>query len=148
MNWFLMVSSEWNIWEVGLDTLKDSPVFYLKGKNLATGWLVFFIKHDRLWHLLAIKSVAGWYPRLEDLHSVWKSPKKSHSILRAMFTYWLDISLKIPKMDNFGEFLKCDIFGDFQTLWIESNLGGPTSRSIFTTQSFFFISPKKGSFSR
>ena len=44
------------------------------------------------------------------IHSVWKSPKKSHSWLRAkraMFTFWVDkSSLKMPKMAYFGEFLK------------------------------------------
>ena len=44
------------------------------------------------------------------LHSVWKSQKKSHSTLRAKratFTFWVDkSSLKMPKMVNFGEFLK------------------------------------------
>ena len=38
------------------------------------------------------------------LHSVWKSPKKSHSTLRAKratFTFWVDQSLlKMPKMAN------------------------------------------------
>ena len=50
-------------------------------------------------------------------------------------------------MDNFGEFLKCDIFGDFQTLWIGSNLGG-LLLDRFLQLKAFFISPKKGSFSR
>ena len=44
------------------------------------------------------------------LHGVWKSQKKSHSTLRAKratFTFWLDKSwLKMPKMVQFGEFLK------------------------------------------
>ena len=43
-------------------------------------------------------------------HSVWKSQKKSHSTLRAKrdtFTFCVDkIWLKMPKMVNFGEFLK------------------------------------------
>ena len=43
-------------------------------------------------------------------HSVWKSQKKSYSTLRAKrakFTFWVDKSwLKMPKMVNFGEFLK------------------------------------------
>ena len=43
-------------------------------------------------------------------HIVWKSQKKSHSTLRAkraMFTLRVDkSSLKMPKMVNFGEFLK------------------------------------------
>ena len=40
-------------------------------------------------------------------HSVWKSLKMSHSTLRATFTFWVDKSLlKMPKMVNFGEFLK------------------------------------------
>ena len=43
-------------------------------------------------------------------HSVWKSQKKSNSILRAKratFTFWVDKSwLKIPKIVNFGKFLK------------------------------------------
>ena len=46
----------------------------------------------------------------KQLHSVWKSQKKSHSTLRvkrASFTFWMDkSSLKRPKMVNFGEFLK------------------------------------------
>ena len=48
--------------------------------------------------------------RRRQVHSVWKSQKKSHSILRAKwatFTFWVDkSSLKMPKMVNFGEFLK------------------------------------------
>ena len=43
-------------------------------------------------------------------HSVWKSQKKSHSALRAKratFTFWVaKSSLKMPKMVNFGDFLK------------------------------------------
>ena len=40
-------------------------------------------------------------------HSVWKSQKKSHSILRVTFTFWVDkSSLKMPKIVNFGELLK------------------------------------------
>ena len=44
------------------------------------------------------------------LHTVWKLKKKSHSALRAkraMFTFWVDkSSLKMPKIVDFGEFLK------------------------------------------
>ena len=44
------------------------------------------------------------------VHSVWKSQKKSHSTLRAKratFTFWVDnSSSKMPKMVNFGDFLK------------------------------------------
>ena len=41
------------------------------------------------------------------LHNVWKSPKKSHLTLRATLTFWVaKKSLKVPKMVNFGEFLK------------------------------------------
>ena len=43
-------------------------------------------------------------------HGVWKSQEKSHSTLRAKratFTFWVDkSSLKMPKMVQFGEFLK------------------------------------------
>ena len=43
-------------------------------------------------------------------HSVWNSLKRSHSTLRAKratFTFWVDKSwLKIPKIVNYGEFLK------------------------------------------
>ena len=50
------------------------------------------------------------YQFLLLIHIVWKSPKKSHSWLRAkraMFTFWVDkSSLKMPKMAYFGEFLK------------------------------------------
>ena len=45
-------------------------------------------------------------------HSVWKSQKKSHSTLRAKratFTIWMDkSSLKMPKIVQFGEFLKTE----------------------------------------
>ena len=41
---------------------------------------------------------------LRHWHSVWKSPKKSHSLLRAKratFTFWVDkSSLKMPKLKN------------------------------------------------
>ena len=44
------------------------------------------------------------------LHGVWKLPKKSHSTMRtkrATFTLWVGKSwLKIPKIVNFGDFLK------------------------------------------
>ena len=44
------------------------------------------------------------------LHSVWKSKKKSHSILRskwATFTFWVaKSSLKMPKLVHLGEFVK------------------------------------------
>ena len=83
----------------------------------------------------------------ERLHNVWKSQKKSHSTWRAKratFTFWVDkSSLKMPKIVYFGEIygqtvlpdwsiligqklvempklkkFKCDIFGNFQTLWL------------------------------
>ena len=45
-------------------------------------------------------------------HIVWKSPKKSHSTLRAKratYTFWeVKSSLKMPKMFHFGEFLKTE----------------------------------------
>ena len=48
--------------------------------------------------------------RVSLLHSVWKSPKKSHSTLRAKratFTFRLTKKyLKMPKIVNFGKFLK------------------------------------------
>ena len=48
--------------------------------------------------------------KFQFIHSVWKSTKKSHSTLRAKratFIFWVDkSSLKMPKMVNFGEFLK------------------------------------------
>ena len=48
--------------------------------------------------------------RITQNHIVWKSPKKSHSKLRAKratFTFWVDKSLlKMPKKVHFGEFLK------------------------------------------
>ena len=48
--------------------------------------------------------------KCETEHSVWKSQKKSHFILRAkraMFTFQVDkSSLKMPKMVNFGDILK------------------------------------------
>ena len=48
-------------------------------------------------------------------HSVWKSPKKSHSTLRAKrvtFTFWVDkSSLKMPKMINLASFWKSDDWG-------------------------------------
>ena len=68
-----------------------------------------------------------------DIHSVWKSPKKSHLTLRAkraMFTFWVDKSyLKKPKNGQFWRILKTwrfwsnsitrpVILGDFQTLWV------------------------------
>ena len=47
---------------------------------------------------------------LPKWHGVWKSQKKSHSTWRAKratFTFWVDKSLlKMPKMVNFGKFLK------------------------------------------
>ena len=51
----------------------------------------------------------------KQLHSVWKSQKKSHSTLRvkrASFTFWMDkSSLKRPKIVNFGEFWKTEACG-------------------------------------
>ena len=56
------------------------------------------------------------------LHSVWKLQKKSHSILRALrakratFTFWVEKrSLKMPKIVNFGEFLKLVVKQCYQT---------------------------------
>ena len=49
-------------------------------------------------------------------------------------------------MDNFGEFLKCDIFGDFQTLWIGSNLGAYFSIDFYNSKLFFLFPLKKGVF--
>ena len=57
----------------------------------------------------------NWTFLLVNVHSVWKSQKKSHSTLRAKratFTFWVDKSwLKMPKMVNFGEFLKIEACG-------------------------------------
>ena len=85
------------------------------------------------------------------MHCVWKSQKKSHSILRAKrakFTVWVDKSWsKMPKMVHFGDSLKtwslrsnsvtrqgqhflenvenakCDFLSDFQTLWAVISIG-------------------------
>ena len=52
----------------------------------------------------------NWQSKYRTWHGVWKSQKKSHSILRAKratFTFWVDkSSLKMPKMIHFDEFLK------------------------------------------
>ena len=56
----------------------------------------------------------------------WKSR------MRATFTFWMDkSSLKMPKMDHFGEFLKiekpkCNIVSDFQTLWKRARVYSPS----------------------
>ena len=48
-------------------------------------------------------------------YSVWKSPKKSHSTLRAKratFTFWVDKNeSKMPNMVHFREFLKLKVCG-------------------------------------
>ena len=84
-----------------------------------------------------------FFIKMGTAHGVWRSQKKSHSTLQAKRAkFWVDKSwLKMPKMVNFGEFLKtsatrqgnskgqkltenakiqklkCDILDDFQTLW-------------------------------
>ena len=84
-------------------------------------------KHEKAWSAVAtlckVKATQGWrfgvavnmslnccLLKGPPTHSVWKSSKKSHSTLRAKratFTFWVDKSwLKIPKLVNFGEFLK------------------------------------------
>ena len=54
-------------------------------------------------------------------HGVWKSQKKSHSILRAKratFTFWVGkSSLEMQKIVNLTSFWKWDILDDFQTMW-------------------------------
>ena len=63
-----------------------------------------------------------------------KITEKSHSTLRAKratFTLLVDKSLKMPKMDHFGEFLKiekpkCNIVSDFQTLWKRARVYSPS----------------------
>ena len=49
------------------------------------------------------------------MHSVWKSPKKLHSTLRAkraLFTFWVDkSSSKMPKMANLASFWKSKACG-------------------------------------
>ena len=52
------------------------------------------------------------------MHSVWKSQKKSHSILRAKratYTFWVDkIELEMPKIINLDEILKISN----ETFWV------------------------------
>ena len=73
-----------------------------KGKCYNQGQLWCDQKNQNSWHT---KSVF-----LSPTHSVWKLQKKSHSTLRAKratFLLWVDKnSLKMPKMVQFGEFLK------------------------------------------
>ena len=64
-------------------------------------------ENDFLFHLTCnafLRAVArsSYYCARWQQHSVWKSPKKSHST----FTFWVDSSLKMPKMIHFGEVLK------------------------------------------
>ena len=60
------------------------------------------------------------------LHSVWKSQKKSHSIMRAeraTFTFWVDKRLlKMPKITNLSSFTNKDVsFGVQFKFWCMGN---------------------------
>ena len=79
----------------------------------------------RLWWWLQVPpDLKPRFPSIKTIqHSVWKSPKMSHSTLRARratFTFWVDkSSLKMPKMANFGEFLKMRHFW-----WFSNTVSG------------------------
>ena len=71
-----------------------------------TAWTNFWHHKLGLWPCTKV---------MKELHSVWKSPKKSHSTLRAKratFTFWVDkSSLKMPKMANLASFWKSKACG-------------------------------------
>ena len=89
--------------ELWIFALKINSSFTVISKNVA-----------KLIQILARKFKDFW-SFFHSMHSVWKSQKKSHSSLRAKratFTFWVDKSLlKMPKMVNFGEFLKPETCG-------------------------------------
>ena len=62
--------------------------------------------------ILAVNTIINLFPHW---HSVWKSPKKSHSTLRAKratFTFWVDkSSLKMPKGSILASFWKPEACG-------------------------------------
>ena len=82
-------------------------VAYLQSRS----FIKFFISLSaNLNHFIKYFSLKSKTQNFALKHIVWKSQKKSHSTLRAkraMFTLRVDkSSLKMPKMVNFGEFLK------------------------------------------
>ena len=51
------------------------------------------------WNLIQITKMFGY---IHKIHSVWNLQKKSHSKVRATFTFWVDKSWsKVPKMVHF-----------------------------------------------
>ena len=109
------------IW--GVSRVKIATNFPLTSEEQKGDWrsLIPFLKnsngHGQLCILWSLISQID-----HNCHGVWKSQKKSHSILRAKratFTFWVDkSSLKMPKMVHFGEFfenLKLAVKQSYQT---------------------------------
>ena len=117
--------------------ISSSRLTFLMGFSLCFKpfWEQVFSQEN--WSITGSRTLIGHLKYLITLHCVWKSQKKSHSILRAKratFTFLVDKSLsKMPKMVDLASFWKTEACG--QTVLPDTG----ASKVIYRLRSKTFI---------